>query len=198
MPFRNSSRTTFNTQNFLLISEEYISNKISGGGGQLLYVVLGPVIDNEKSPTLCWELMLATLLQDSEVTVVIKYAKPSLIIITRWILRSLTEYKLSQEPNLREAKERLLEKYGEATRLSDEVRCFQAELVIVPKGKGKGSVQKGFLSNLFCPLPWPRCVTISTSLQVGWQYSDLDQWSRGPSIESHEPARPWWLDLVNG
>ena len=42
--------------------------------------------------------------------------------------KSLAEYNLSQEPVLREAKERLLEKYGEATRLSEEVRGLQAEL----------------------------------------------------------------------
>ena len=40
------------------------------------------------------------------------------------------EYKLSQKPVLREAEERLVEKYGEATRLSDEVRSLQTELVI--------------------------------------------------------------------
>ena len=42
--------------------------------------------------------------------------------------KSLAEYNLSQEPVLREAKERLLEKYGEATRLSEEVRGLQTEL----------------------------------------------------------------------
>ena len=42
--------------------------------------------------------------------------------------KSLAEYNLSQEPELREAKERLLEKYGEATRLSEEVRGLQSEL----------------------------------------------------------------------
>ena len=42
--------------------------------------------------------------------------------------KSLAEYNLSQEPVLREAKEQLLEKYGEATRLSEEVRGLQAEL----------------------------------------------------------------------
>ena len=42
--------------------------------------------------------------------------------------KSLAEYNLSQEPVLREAKERLLEKYGEATTLSDKVRGLQSEL----------------------------------------------------------------------
>jgi len=42
--------------------------------------------------------------------------------------KSLAEYNLSQEPVLREAKERLLEKYGEATALSDKVRGLQSEL----------------------------------------------------------------------
>ena len=42
--------------------------------------------------------------------------------------KSLAEYNLSQEPVLRGAKERLLEKYGEATRLSEEVRGLQADL----------------------------------------------------------------------
>ena len=79
-----------------------------------------------------WELLLATPLQDSEVKVVTKYAKPSLIIITRWNRQAPeeAEYKLSQKPVLREAEEGLVEKYGEATRLSDEVRGLQTELVI--------------------------------------------------------------------
>ena len=42
--------------------------------------------------------------------------------------KSLAEYNLSQEPVLGGAKERLLEKYGEATRLSEEVRGLQADL----------------------------------------------------------------------
>ena len=42
--------------------------------------------------------------------------------------KSLAEYNLSQEPVLREAKERLLGRYTEATRLSDEVRTLQAQL----------------------------------------------------------------------
>jgi len=42
--------------------------------------------------------------------------------------KSLAEYNLSQEPVLREAKERLLEKYGDATALSDKVRGLQSEL----------------------------------------------------------------------
>ena len=42
--------------------------------------------------------------------------------------KSLAEYNLSQEPVLREANERLLEKYGEATTLSDKVRSLQSEL----------------------------------------------------------------------
>jgi len=42
--------------------------------------------------------------------------------------KSLAEYNLSQEPVLREAKEKLLEKYTEATRLSEEVKTLQHEL----------------------------------------------------------------------
>ena len=42
--------------------------------------------------------------------------------------KSLAEYNLSQEPVLREAKGRLMEKYGEATRLSEEGRGLQSEL----------------------------------------------------------------------
>ena len=42
--------------------------------------------------------------------------------------KSLVEYNLSQEPVLREAKGRLMEKYGEATRLSEEVRGLQSKL----------------------------------------------------------------------
>lgn len=42
--------------------------------------------------------------------------------------KSLAEYNMSQEPVLREAKEKLLEKYTEATRLSEEVRSLQSQL----------------------------------------------------------------------
>ena len=50
--------------------------------------------------------------------------------------KSLAEYNLSQEPVLREAKEKLLERYEEAVKLSEEVRHLQTDLE-----RKSGSVQ---------------------------------------------------------
>ena len=145
MSFRNSSRISFNTRNFWWITRKCIVYLITfQREGATVFVSARPPSmpgfgtwasgDGWISAELYypWKLLLATPLQDSEVKVVTKYAKPSLIIITRWNRQSPeeAEYKLSQKPVLREAEERLVEKYGEATRLSDEVRGLQTELVI--------------------------------------------------------------------
>ena len=83
--------------------------------------------------------------------------------------KSLAEYNLSQEPVLREAKERLLEKYGEATALSDKVRGLQSELE-----RKSGSVRPDTLLALLEAANQVRVETIVVARNI----SDTTVWFR--------------------